>query len=148
MARKALSVRVPEKEDAPPRAEMPQGDQPTAIARPADDLTEDEIRVLREMIGATLGDDEPRSATARVGLSVLYKLTVHDVAQIIASRKNRAERGAEPLVGVDHAAVIVAVSSPDIASLIVFLDGQDQLWVRHRPRGERPGNWRPDVSRA
>lgn len=97
----------------------------------------------------TLGDGEaelpavdPLAVEARVGLSVLYRMTQRDIDQIIARRVKLSARGNAPLVGALYGGIVVATSGPLIASICVFLDGEDSLWVQHRPRGAQHGHWR------
>ncbi len=83
----------------------------------------------------------PAPSDVRVGSMVEYRLTVHDVGQIMARRKKREESGNAPVVGAKYPAVVVAVNGAGINNLRVFLDGEDSLWVKFRTHGDRAGNW-------
>lgn len=85
----------------------------------------------------------PPAVAAYIGMRVLYRLNLRDVDQIIARRVKLSARGNAPVTGDEHAGVIVAKSSPEVASVIVFLDGEDTLWAQHRPHGGANGHWRP-----
>ena len=151
MARKPSAARVIEKptEPAPMLAAV--------VGPPVQSLTPEQVARLLDLL-KTLdeappapADKEPPPApvldapqiAARVGLSVVYRLNVRDVDTIMARRVKHAARGNPPVSGDPHAAMIVAVSSADVASLVVFLDGEDSLWAQHRPRGVGLGHWRP-----
>ena len=146
MARKPSAARVIEKptEPAPMLAavvEPPvQSLTPEQVARVLDFLkTLDEAPPVEPPPAA----DDRESIAARVGMAVVYRLNVRDVDTIMARRVKHSARGNAPVSGDPHAAMIVAVASADVASLVVFLDGEDSLWAQHRPRGVGLGHWRP-----
>lgn len=80
---------------------------------------------------------------AHIGMRVVYRLNVRDVDQIIARRVKLSARGNAPVSGDEHAGLIVALASPQVATITVFLDGEDTLWAQHRPQGTSNGHWRP-----
>lgn len=146
MARKPSAARVIEKplEPAPLLASVAEPPLPSLtpeqVARVLDFLKTLDAPVAVEPQPPT---DDRESVAARVGMSVVYRLNVRDVDTIMARRVKLSARGNAPVSGDPHAAMIVATSSADVASLVVFLDGEDSLWAQHRPRGNGLGHWRP-----
>ena len=112
-----------------------------SAARLAEKLT----KALRAEFEGLRGEPESTPSAASgpspLGGLVDYRLTVHDVAQIVARRKKREESGNAPVVGEKCPALIVSEAGAGICNLQVFLDGEDSLWVKYRTRGERAGNW-------
>ncbi len=87
--------------------------------------------------------EPPAPVAAHIGMRVVYRLNVRDVDQIIARRVKLSARGNAPVSGDEHAGLIVALASPQVATITVFLDGEDTLWAQHRPQGTSNGHWRP-----
>jgi len=82
-----------------------------------------------------------------LGQRVLYTLSVPDVEQIRARRKNVGGLGAanEVQQGQQFPADVVAVfdSASLVANLQVHLDGFDAFWATSRRHGDGPGYCQP-----
>ena len=109
-------------------------------------LTETEIDILRAIIADNQEPPAPAGRPAHdcsigVGAFVRYRLSRSDVDQILARRRDRRLRGNAPMIGQSCPALVVAMTPPDILSLKVFLDGEDELWTERRAPGEGHGRW-------
>lgn len=101
------------------------------------------LKTLHETPPPAEAVEPPAPVAAHIGMRVVYRLNVRDVDQIIARRVKLSARGNAPVSGDEHAGLIVALASPQVATITVFLDGEDTLWAQHRPQGTSNGHWRP-----
>lgn len=136
------------KEVPPPVAEKT--DPAPMPAPPLQLLTDDDVARLLAFLKTLDAESTPPSplevappVEAYIGMRVIYRLNLRDVDQIMSRRVKLAARGNQPVTGDPHVGLIVAIAGPQVASMIVFLDGEDTLWVQHRPHGGANGHWRP-----